>query len=63
MIIKKILCFLGFHSYRLKRRIFNNKQECVQTIYICRRCNKINENGIKNENRPDWLAKEVDDEL
>jgi hypothetical protein len=41
--IKKVLCHLGVHDYRLKRKIFNKEQKCVKTYYICRNCEKIKE--------------------
>jgi hypothetical protein len=40
MNLKKVRCFFGIHDYRLRRKIFNNKQECVKSIYICKDCRK-----------------------
>jgi len=49
MNIKKTLCYLGIHDYRLKRKIFNNKQECVKSYYICKQCNKVAEYDYDKE--------------
>ena len=40
---RKILCYFGIHNYKLKRKIFNDKYECVKSIYVCRFCKKEKE--------------------
>lgn len=49
MNLKKVFCCLDIHDYRLKRKIFNDKSECVKTYYICRDCGKIEERDNDKE--------------
>lgn len=49
MDLKKALCILGQHNYRLRRKIFNIKQECVKSIYVCKNCGKKKEYDYDRE--------------
>ena len=43
MKLQKFLCYFGIHKYNLKRKIFNDKYECVKSIYVCKFCKKEKE--------------------